>query len=162
MRIPYRIALAFTGLSLFGMLATAAAPAATPAGWKTVTNDTKTCKLSLPPEWKESPPDSGMFDGPEAGEMVMFIEDEETAKAGNLDPIRAEIARKKAAGTKVEVLEDTPTSIIFQSPRGSLLAVLAFRRSPKTLCVVQIAVPAADPAVQKVARQIADSLTPAP
>ena len=126
-----------------------------------MTNDNKTCRLSLPPTWPEQGAGSGMFGRMEKGEMAMFIDDEQTQKAGNWNPVRAEIARKKAAGGKVEVLEDTPTSIIFQAPQGSVLAVVAFRRSPKTLCAAQIGVPAGDPAQQKVAQQIAGSLTPA-
>ena len=173
MRITHRLLIWFALLALAGMLAYGssqqpgakskpAAPAPPPAGWKTVTNDTRTCKLSLPPKWTESPPGSGMFSGPQGTEMVMFIEDEETAKAGNWDPVRKEIERKKATGVKVEILEDTPASIIFQAPQGSVLAVMSFRRSPKTLCALQIGVPAGDPAQQKVAKQIAQSLAPMP
>ncbi len=150
--------------------ATAPAPAATPAsaptaptaGWKTVTNDTKTCRLSLPPGWGEQAPGMGMFSGPKGQEMVMFMEDEQTQKAGNWHPVREEIARKKSAGAKVEILEDSPTGMLFQFPQGSVVGMMAFRRSPKTLCVAQIGVPEGDPALQKVARRIADSLAPAP
>lgn len=102
----------------------------------------------------------GMFGGP-PGTMLMFIEDEQTQKAGNWEPVRAEIKKKTSSGAKVEVLEDSPNGIVFQSPQGSVLAVMAFRRSPKTLCAAQIGVPAGDPAQQKIARQIADSLAPA-
>ena len=137
------------------------APAAPPAGWKTVTNDAKTCRLSLPPTWGEQAPGMGMYSGPKGQEMVMFVDDEPTQKAGNWNPVREEIARKKSAGAKVEILEDSPTGMLFQSPQGSVMAMMAFRRSPKTLCVAQIGVPAGDPALQKVARQIADSLAPA-
>ena len=140
----------------------ASAPTAPPAGWKTVTNETKTCRLSLPPTWGEQAPGMGMFSGPKGQEMVMFMDDERTQKAGNWNPVREEIARKKSAGSKVEILEDSPTGMIFQAPQGSVLAVMAFRRSPKTLCVAQIGVPAGDPALQTVARQIAGSLAPAP
>ena len=104
----------------------------------------------------------GMFGGPKGQEMVMFIEDEQTQKAGNWNPVQAEIARKKATGAKVEVLEESPSAITFQAPQGSVLTMMAFRRSPKTLCVAQIGVPTGDPAEQRVARQIAGSLTPAP
>jgi hypothetical protein len=144
--------------------APAAAPAASapaaPAGWKTVANDSKTCRLSLPPNWSDQ--GMGMFGGPKGQEMVMFIEDEQTQKAGNWNPVQAEIARKKATGAKVEVLEESPSAITFQAPQGSVLTMMAVRRSPKTLCVAQIGVPAGDPAEQKMARQIAGSLTPAP
>lgn len=140
----------------------ASAPTAPPAGWKTVTNGAKTCRLSLPPTWGEQPPGMGMYSGPKGQEMVMFIEAEPAQKAGNWNPVREEIARKKSAGGKVEILEDSPTGMIFQSPQGSVLALMAFRRSPKTLCAAQIGVPAGDPASQKIARQIADSLAPAP
>ena len=92
----------------------------------------------------------------------MFVEDEETQKAGNWNHVRAEIARKKSAGAKVEVLEDSAAGMIFQFPQGSVLGLMVFRRSPKSLCVAQIAVPGGDPALQKIARQIADSLAPAP
>jgi hypothetical protein len=142
--------------------APASAPTAPPAGWKTVTNDAKTCRLSLPPTWGEQAPGMGMYSGPKGQEMVMFVDDEQTQKAGNWNPVREEIARKKSAGAKVEILEESPTGIIFQAPQGSVLAVMAFRRSPKTLCVAQIGVPAGDPALQKVAQQIAGSLAPAP
>lgn len=151
--------------------ASAAAPAATPASapapaapadWKTITNDNKTCRLSLPPTWGEQAPGMGMYADPKGQTMVMFIEDEQTQKAGNWDPVRAEIAKKKSSGAKVEVLEDSPNGIVFQAPQGSVLAVMAFRRSPKTLCVAQIGVPASDPAMQKVAKQIADSLATMP
>ena len=141
--------------------AAASSPAAPPAGWKTVMNDSKTCKLSLPPAWVQ-PDSDGMFGRTEKGEMAMFMEDEETQKAGNWGPVHREIENKKAKGAKVEILEESPSRIIFQMPQGSVLAVMAFRRSPKTLCVVQIGVPAGDPASQKIARQIADSLAPAP
>ncbi|MGH9669039.1 MAG: hypothetical protein ACRD3A_02875 [Terriglobales bacterium] len=123
-----------------------------------MTNDAKTCRLSLPPTWAEQAPGTGMFGGPQGQEMVMFMEDEETQKAGNWNPVRQEISRKKSTGAKVEILEDSATGIIFQSPQGSVLGMMAFRRSPKTLCVAQIGVPAGDPALQKVAKQIADSL----
>jgi hypothetical protein len=184
MRIPYHSLFPLAGLALLGMLAcsgsqppantaeskpaaapssaAAPAPAAPPAGWKTVTNETKTCRLSLPPTWGEQAPGMGMFSGPKGQEMVMFIEDEQAQKAGNWNPVREEIARKKSAGGKVEILEESPTGMIFQAPQGSVLAVMAFRRSPKTLCAAQIGVPVGDPALQKVARQIADSLAPAP
>lgn len=175
MRIAHRLLISFVMLALVGMLAYGSSPqtsasakakpsasAAPPAGWKAVTNDAKTCKLSLPPKWAESSPGSGMFSGPQGTEMVMFIEDEETQKAGNWDPVHAEIARKRATGAKVEILEESPNRIIFQAPQGSVLAVMSFRRSPKTLCVAQIGVPAGDPASQKIARQIAGSLAPAP
>ena len=142
--------------------AVAPAPAAPPTGWKTVTNDSKTCRLSLPPTWGEQTPGAGMFSGPKGQEMVMFMEDEETQKAGNWDPVRKQINLKKSAGAKVEVLEDSANGMIFQAPQGSVLAVMAFRRSPKTLCAAQIGVPAGDRASQKIARQIADSLAPAP
>ena len=92
----------------------------------------------------------------------MFMEDDETRRIGNWNPVREEIARKKSAGGKVEVLEDSTTGMIFQFPEGSVVGIMAFRRSPKNLCVAQIAVPAGDPALQKVARQIANSLAPAP
>ena len=92
----------------------------------------------------------------------MFVDDEKTQKAGNWNSVREEIARKKSAGAKVEILEDSPTGILFQSQQGSVLGIMAFRRSPKTLCVAQIGVPAGDLTLQKVARQIADSLAPAP
>lgn len=140
----------------------ASAPTAPPVGWKTVTNDTKTCRLSLPPTWGEQPPGMGMFSSPKGQEMVMFMEDAQTQKASNWNPVREEIARKKSAGAKVEILEDSPSGMIFQFPQGSVVGMMAFRRSPKTLCVAQIGVPAGDPALQKVALQIAGSLTPAP
>ncbi len=139
--------------------AAAPAPAAPPAGWKSVSNDNKTCRLSLPPTWSDQ--GMGMFGGP-PGTMVMFMEDEETQKAGNWVPVQAEIDRKKSTGAKVEILEDSTSGMIFQASQGSVLAMMAFRRSPKTLCVAQIGVPAGDAAQQKVARQIAQSLTPAP
>ena len=140
--------------------AAASSPAAPPAGWKTVMNDSKTCKLSLPPAWVQ-PDSGGMYGRMEKGEMAMFAEDEETQKAGNWAPVHREIEKKKAAGAKVEILEESPQHIIFQMPQGSVLAVMAFRRTPKTLCVVQIGVPAGDPASQKIALQIARSLSPA-
>ena len=140
----------------------ASAPTSPSPGWKTVTNDAKTCRLSLPPNWGEQAPGMGMFSGPKGQEMVMFLEDEQTQKAGNWNPVREEISRKRSAGAKVEILEDSPTAIVFQAPQGSVLAMMAFRRSPKTLCAAQIGVPAGDPASQKIARQIADSLAPAP
>jgi hypothetical protein len=142
--------------------APASAPTAPPAGWKTVTNDSKTCRLSLPPTWGEQAPGMGMFSSPKGQEMVMFVDNEKTQKAGNWNPVREEIARKRSSGTKVEILEDSPAGILFRSPQGSVVGMMAFRRSPKTLCVAQISVPAGDPALQKVARQIADSLAPAP
>jgi hypothetical protein len=141
------------------VFAAASSPAVPPAGWKTVMNDGKTCKLSLPPAWVQ-PDSGGMFGRMEKGEMAMFAEDEETQKAGNWGPVHREIEKKKAKGAKVEILEESPQHIIFQMPQGSVLAVMAFRRSPKTLCVAQIGVPAGDPAQQKVARQIAGSLAP--
>ncbi len=127
-----------------------------------MTNDSKTCRLSLPPNWGEQAPGMGMYSGPKGQEMVMFIADEQAQKAGNWNPVREEIARKKSAGAKVEILEDSPTGMIFQTQQGSVLAVMAFRRSPKTLCAAQIGVPAGDAASQTIARQIADSLAPAP
>ena len=133
---------------------------AAPAGWKTVTDDAKTCKLSLPPAWIEPGGGGGMWGRMEKGEMAMFIEDEETQKAGNWDPVHREIEKKKATGAKVEILEESPDRIIFQAPQGRVLAMMAFRRSPKTLCAAQIGVPAGDPAQQKIAKQIAESLTP--
>ena len=93
-----------------------------------------------------------MFGRMEKGEMAMFIDDEETQKAGNWDPVRKQMTLKKSAGAKVEILEDSASSIIFQVPQRSVLAVIAFRRSPKTLCAAQIGVPAGDPAQQKVAQ----------
>jgi hypothetical protein len=126
-----------------------------------VTSASKTCRLSLPPDWGEQA-GMEMFSGPKGQEMVMFIEDGQTQKAGNWNPVREEIARKKSAGGKVEVLEDSPNRIIFQAPQGSVLAVMAFQRSSKTLCAAQIGVPVADPASQKLARQIAESLASAP
>lgn len=140
--------------------AAASSPAATPTGWKTVMNDSKTCKLSLPPAWVQ-PDSGGMFGRMEKGEMAMFIEDEETQKAGNWGPVHQMIEKKKATGAKVEILEESPQHIIFQAPQGSVLAVMSFRRSPKTLCAAQIGVPAGDPASQKIALQIAQSLSPA-
>lgn len=175
MRIAHRLLLSFLLLALVGMLAygsnpqaasgakakpAASAAAAPPAGWKTVMNDSKTCKLSLPPNWVQ-PDSGGMFGRMENGEMAMFLEDPETQKAGNWDAVHREIEKKKATGAKVEILQESPQHIIFQAPQGSVLAVMSFRRSPKTLCVAQIGVPAGDPAAQKVARQIADSLAPA-
>ena len=92
--------------------------------------------------------------------MAMFIEDEETPKAANWDPVHREIEKKKATGAKVEILEESPERIIFQAPQGSVLAVMSFRRSGKTLCAAEIGVPAGDAAEQKTARQIAESLAP--
>ena len=172
MRIPHRLLIGLALLALVGMLAygssqqpatgAKAKPSASaaPAGWKTVTNDAKTCKLSLPPAWIEPGGGGGMWGRMDKGEMAMFIEDQETQAAGDWGPVHREIEKKKATGAKVEVLEDTPTRIIFQAPQGSVLAVMAFRRSPKTLCAAQIGVPAGDPAQQKIAKQIAESLTP--
>jgi len=174
MRIAHRLLISFVLVALVGMLAYGSSPqasagtkakpsasAAPPAGWKTVTNDAKTCKLSLPPAWVQ-PDSEGMFGRMEKGEMAMFIEDEETQKAGNWDPVHQMIDKKKSTGAKVEILEESPERIIFQAPHGSLLAVMSFRRSPKTLCVAQIAVPAGEPDSQETARQIAESLAPAP
>ena len=141
--------------------AAAASPAAPPPGWKTVTNDAKTCHLSLPPAWVQ-PDSDGIWGRTEMGEMVMFVEDEETQQAGDWGPVHRMIDKKKSRGTKVEILEESPERIIFQAPHGSLLAVMSYRRSPKTLCVVQIAVPAGEPDSQTIARQIADSLAPTP
>ena len=94
--------------------------------------------------------------------MAMFIEDEEIQQAGDWGPVHKVIDKRKSKGAKVEILEETPERIIFQSPQGSILAMMSFRRSPKTLCVVQIGVPAADAAQEKLARQIAESLTTVP
>lgn len=175
MRIAHRLLVSFVLLALVGMLAYASspqtstgakakpavsAPAAPPAGWKTVMNDSKTCKLSLPPAWVQ-PDSGGMFGRMEKGEMAMFVEDEETQKAGNWDPVHREIEKKKATGAKVEILEESAQHIIFRAPQGSVLAVISFRRSPKTLCAAQIGVPAGDPDSQKTALQIAKSLAPA-
>lgn len=175
MRIAHRLLISFVLLALVGMLAygsssqssagakakpAASASAAAPAGWKTVMNDGKSCKLSLPPAWVQ-PDSGGMFGSMEKGEMAMFIEDEETQKAGNWDPVHQMIDKKKATGAKVEILEEDPQHIIFQAPQGSVLAVMSFRRSPKTLCAAQIGVPAGDPASAKIALQIARSLAPA-
>ena len=173
MRIAHRLLISSALLALVGMVAYGSSqqpsagakskPAASsaPAGWKTVTNDAKTCTLSLPPAWVE-PDSGGMFGRMEKGEMAMFIEDEETQKAGNWDPVHREIEKKKATGAKVEILEESPDRIIFQAPQGSVLAVMSFRRSSKTLCVAQIGVPAGDPAQQKIAKQIAESLKTVP
>ena len=138
-----------------------ASASAAPAGWKTVTNDAKTCKLSLPPAWIE-PGGGGMWGRMDKGEMVMFIEDEETQQAGNWDAVHREIEKKKATGAKVEILAESPDRIIFQAPQGSVLAVLSFRRSGKTLCAAEIGVPAGDAADEKIAKQIAESFAPAP
>ena len=124
-------------------------------------NDGKTCKLSLPPAWVQ-PDSDGMWGRMEKGEMAMFIEDEETQKASDWGPVHKMIDKRKGTGAKVEILEESPERIIFQSPQGSLLAVMSFHRSPRTLCAVQIAVAAGEPDSQKIARQIAESLTPAP
>jgi hypothetical protein len=174
MRIAHRLPIPFALLALVGVLAYGSSPqtsagakpkpsasTAPPAGWKTVMNDSKTCKLSLPPAWVQ-PDSDGMFGRMEKGEMAMFIEDEETQKAGNWDPVHQMIDKKKSRGGKVEILEESPERIIFQTPHGSLLAVMSFRRSPKTLCVAQIAVPAGEPDSQEIARQIAESLAPTP
>lgn len=142
-----------------GAKANSAASAA-PAGWKTVTNDAKTCKLSLPSAWVQ-PDSGGMWGNMEKGEMAMFIEDEETQQAGNWDAVHREIEKKKATGAKVEILEESPGHIIFQAPEGQVLAVMSFRRSGKAMCAAQIAVAAGDAAEQKVAQQIARSLAPA-
>lgn len=172
MRIAHRLLISFALLALVGLLAHGSGPqtsagakakpsaSAAPAGWKTVTNDAKTCKLSLPPAWVQ-PDSNGMWGRMEKGEMAMFVEDEETQQAGDWGPVHKVIDKKQASGAKVEILEESPNRIIFQAPQGSLLAMMSFRRSPKTLCVVQIAVPAGDLAQQKVARQIAESLGPA-
>ena len=174
MRIAHRLLIGLALLALVGMLAygssqqhatgAKAKPSASaaPAGWKTVTNDAKTCKLSLPPAWIEPGGGGGMWGRMEKGEMAMFIEDEETQKAGNWDPVHREIEKKKATGAKVEILEETPERMIFQAPQGSILAVMSFHRSPKTLCAAQIGVPAGDSAEEKIARQIAESLAPTP
>jgi len=136
-------------------------PAAPPPGWKTVTNDAKTCKVSLPPAWVQ-PDSDGIWGRMEKGEMAMFIEDPEAQQAGDWGPVHKVIDKRKGTGAKVEILEESPARIIFQSPQGSLLAVMSFHRSPKTLCAVQIAVAAGDPALEKIARQIAESLASAP
>lgn len=136
-------------------------PPATPADWVTVTNDAKTCKLSLPPAWVQ-PDSDGIWGRMDQGEMAMFVEDEETQQAGDWEPLHRVIEKRKSTGAKVEILEETPERIIFQSPHGSILATMSFRRSPKTLCAVQIGVPAGDPEQVKIARQIAESLTTLP
>ena len=98
MRIPHRLSIGLALLAVAGMLAygwsqqpaagtKAKSSASTaPAGWKTVTNDAKSCKLSLPPAWIE-PGGGGMWGRMEKGEMAMFVEDEETQQAGNWDPV---------------------------------------------------------------------------
>ena len=141
------------------VFAAASSPAAPPPGWKTVTNDDKTCHLSLPPAWVQ-PDSDGIWGRIDRGEMVMFVEDPETQQAGGWGPVHKMIDKRKSTGAKVEILEESPARIIFQSPQGSLLAVMSFHRSPKTLCVVQIAVAAGEPDSHKIARQIAESLAP--
>lgn len=171
MKITHRWRLLLALPALAGMLAYGSGqqpaadakpkPAAPPPGWKTVANDAKTCRLSLPPAWVR-PDSDGIWGRMDKGEMVMFIEDPEAQQAGDWGPVHKMIDRRKSTGAKVEILEESPARIIFQSPQGSLLAVMSFHRSPKRLCAVQIAVAAGDPALEKIARQIAGSLAPVP
>ena len=171
MKITHRLRLLLALPVLAGMLAYGSGqqpaagakskPPATPADWATVTNEAKTCKLSLPPAWV-SPDSGGIWGRMDQGEMAMFVEDEETQQAGDWGPVHKMIDKRKSTGAKVEILEESPERIIFQSPHGSILAMMSFRRSPKTLCAVQIGVPAGDPAQVKTARQIAESLTVVP
>jgi len=143
----------------------ASSPAVTPPGWKTVTIDkAKTCQLSIPPNWEPpSPNTTGMFANPRAKEMVMLVEDEEARRSGNWNLVHEEIlAQSQAPDTKVEILEDSATGFTFQLPRWGGLATVVYRRSPKTLCAVQITVPKGDPSLQTLSRQIAASLQAAP
>ncbi len=169
MRLARRLLYCFVLVVLAGLLTSGAGqqpsaqsePAAPPADWVTVTTDTKTCKRSHPPAWVQ-PDSDGIWGRTEEGEMAMFVEDEETQQAGNWGPVHRMIDNNEAKGVKVEILEESPERIIFQASRGSALVMMSYRRSPETLCAVQIAVPAEDPAQRKIARQAADSLTTVP